>query len=184
MLIKYSLLALSTSIDSIGIGIAYGLRNIKISRRATVILFAIALIVSTLAIAIGNIIHQILPGNITSWLGGGFLVLMGIILLLQSMKEPNSYDVDNSKQIDSKEAISLGIALSLDSFSIGIGTGVVGENIIWIFPILVAIFQIVFLKLGGLIGNKLTKISHLPSSIWNILAAILLIIIGIVSFFS
>lgn len=181
MLITYILLALSTSIDSIGIGIAYGVRNIKISKEATIILFFISIIVSSLAILSGKIFYYILPNFITNWIGNFILIVMGIILLFQSVREPASYDTDDSKRIDSKEAISLGIALSLDSFSIGIGTGVTGESILWIFPLFVAVFQILFLNIGSFLGIKLKKVSNIPSSFWNILAAILLILIGIVT---
>ena len=181
MLITYCLLALSTSIDSIGIGIAYGVRNIKISKEATIILFFISFIISGFAIFAGKMLHQILPIFITNWIGNLILIVMGIILLFQSVREPASYDTDDSKQIDSKEAISLGIALSLDSFSVGIGTGVIGGSIIWIFPLFVALFQILFLNIGSFLGIKLKRVSNIPSSFWNILAAILLILIGIVT---
>lgn len=181
MLITYMLLAISTSIDSIGIGITYGLRNIKIKKQATFLLLAIAFFSSMIAILLGKFIHQLLPSNFCNWIGGAFLILMGFILFWQSMKKPESFDKDQSKQIDSKEAFFLGIALSLDSFSIGIGAGVMEGTNLFLFPFFASIFQIAFLMIGSFFGKKITQISHLPSSIWNILAAALLITIGIVS---
>ena len=50
MLLTYVLLAFSTSIDSIGIGATYGLRNIQISKKAKLILFTISFTISMLAV--------------------------------------------------------------------------------------------------------------------------------------
>lgn len=181
MLLTLAMLALSTSIDSIGMGIAYGIREIKISKKATITLWLISFAVSSIAILIGKLFGNFLPSFITNWIGSAILIIMGIILLCQALKEPDSYDLDNSKHIDSKEAISLGMALSLDSFSIGIGTGILTQNALLIFPLLVSFFQIIFLFIGKTLGTKLKKIANIPSFCWNALAAILLILMGVMS---
>ena len=106
-----------------------------------------------------------------------FIKFLGVTI--QIIKDPISSDFDNSKKIDSKEAIYLGTALSLDSFSVGIGAGMLGSISI-IFPLIVSLFQIIFLSLGRNIGEKLNKKIHIPSKIWSILSAVLLILIGIV----
>ena len=204
MILTCMLLALSTSIDSIGIGLTYGIRDITISRQAKIILFIISLIISSISILIGNTLNNILSKEITNIIGSLILFFIGIIILVQTLKrekrqekkvyklfikflgitiqiikDPISSDFDNSKKIDSKEAIYLGTALSLDSFSVGIGAGMLGSISI-IFPLTVSLFQIVFLSLGRNIGEKLNKKIHIPSKIWSILSAVLLILIGIV----
>ena len=204
MILTCMLLALSTSIDSIGIGLTYGIRDITISRQSKIILFIISLIISSISILIGNTLNNILSKEITNIIGSLILFFIGIIILVQTLKrekrqekkvyklfikflgitiqiikDPISSDFDNSKKIDSKEAIYLGTALSLDSFSVGIGAGMLGSISI-IFPLIVSLFQIVFLSLGRNIGEKLNKKIHIPSKIWSILSAVLLILIGIV----
>ena len=204
MILTCMLLALSTSIDSIGIGLTYGIRDITISRQAKIILFIISLIISSISILIGNTLNNILSKEITNIIGSLILFFIGIIILVQTLKrekrqekkvyklfikflgitiqiikDPISSDFDNSKKIDSKEAIYLGTALSLDSFSVGIGAGLLGSISI-IFPLIVSLFQIIFLSLGRNIGEKLNKKIHIPSKIWSILSAVLLILIGIV----
>lgn len=204
MILTCMLLALSTSIDSIGIGLTYGIRDITISRQAKIILFIISLIISSISILIGNTLNNILSKEITNIIGSLILFFIGIIILVQTLKrekrqekkvyklfirflgitiqiikDPITSDFDNSKKIDSKEAIYLGTALSLDSFSVGIGAGMLGSISI-IFPLIVSLFQIIFLSLGRNIGEKLNKKIHIPSKIWSILSAVLLILIGIV----
>lgn len=204
MILTCMLLALSTSIDSIGIGLTYGIRDITISRQSKIILFIISLIISSISILIGNTLNNILSEEITNIIGSLILFFIGIIILVQTLKrekrqekkvyklfirflgitiqiikDPITSDFDNSKKIDSKEAIYLGTALSLDSFSVGIGAGMLGSISI-IFPLIVSLFQIIFLSLGRNIGEKLNKKIHIPSKIWSILSAVLLILIGIV----
>ncbi|MCI9177868.1 MAG: hypothetical protein HFJ28_04785 [Clostridia bacterium] len=165
-----------------GIGITYGIRGIKISKLAIGVLIIISLVASSIAILVGKFFHYMLPPFVTEWLGSVILIIMGIILLFQAIQKPNTYDIDNSKHIDSKEAISLGIALSLDSFSIGIGTGVLEGNVLfWLFPLLVAEFQMLFLSVGKILGRKLKNIFHIPEIFWSILAASILIIMGFIT---
>lgn len=109
-----------------------------------------------------------------------FIKCLGITI--QIIKNPISSDFDGSHKIDWKEAIFLGIALSLDLFCVGIGSSIIGVNSI-IFPILVATFQLCFLSLGGYLGKRLSSISKIPETTWSIISGILLIGIGISKLF-
>ena len=57
------LLAISSSIDSLGIGVTYGIKNTKISKLSKIILFVISLITTYISIFFGNIIQYILPNS-------------------------------------------------------------------------------------------------------------------------
>lgn len=105
---------------------------------------------------------------------------MGITIKI--IRDPISSDLDKSKKIDLKEAIYLGIALSLDSIGIGIGGSIVGLNSI-MFPIFVASFQLIFLSFGIFIGKKIVSSIHLPKNIWSVISGFLLILIGIYKLF-
>lgn len=215
----YFLLAISTSIDSIGIGTTYGIRKIQISKNAKIILFIISFFIASFAIMIGGTLSRFLSPAITNGISTAILFLMGILILFQTFREkkkeenleqtesiqkkyqkrvyrffikplgitieiirdPSTSDLDSSKKIEGKEAIYLGMALSLDSFSVGIGSSITG-GISFIFPILVSVFQIIFLSLGRTLGNKLQEHSSVPSYLWNLIAGILLIGIGILKY--
>ena len=220
MFFTYLLLAISTSIDSIGIGTTYGIRNIQISKSAKIILFLISFVIASLAMAIGGSLSHFLPPFITNLIGSGILFFMGILIIFQTLREKNpknkennknenitkknkkvyrffikwlgitieiihdasTCDLDCSRKIEGKEAIYLGIALSLDSFSVGVGSGMI-SNISFLFPVLVSLFQIIFLSLGRRLGLKAQKHSHIPSYLWNLIAGILLIMIGVIRLF-
>ena len=205
-------LAISSSIDSFGIGITYGIRNTKISNSAKLILFVISFIVSFFAVYFGDFLKDLLPDNIANYIGCCLLIFLGGFVCFQSFKKdtknpvcdevfaepkiyrffikflgitiqiiknPSSSDLDKSNLIDGKEALFLGVALSLDSFAIGISSGILGTHSI-IFPLIVSIFQLLFISLGNLLGSNLNRFGKLPKSTWSIISGILLIVIGII----
>lgn len=186
------LLAISSSIDSLGIGITYGIKNTKISFIGKIILFIVSLLSAYLSIFLGNFIQTIFPNFLTKLLGSFILIFMGIYIFLESSKKkdsnsnifnnPISSDLDNSKVIDSKESLLLAIALSLDSLCIGIGSAISDINLTF-FPLLVSIFQIILLSFGAFLGVHINKIYKLPQNIWSLMSGILLIFIGIFKFF-
>lgn len=183
------ILAISTSIDSLGIGITYGIKNTKISLIGKIILFSISFFGTYFSIFLGDFIQQIFPNILTKLFGSFILIFMGIYICFEALKSKETYsnifnnpissDLDNSKIIDSKESLFLAIALSLDSLCIGIGSAISDINLTF-FPLLVSLFQIGFLSLGTFLGTHINKIYKLPHNIWNILSGLLLIFIGFI----
>lgn len=182
------LLAISSSIDSLGIGITYGIKNTKISLIGKIILFVISITITYLSISLGNFIQTIFPNFLTKLIGNSILIFMGIYICFEALKNKNNFsnifndpissDLDNSKIIDPKESLFLAIALSLDSFCIGIGGSITDINLN-LFPILVSLFQLVFLSIGTHLGIHINKFYKLPQNIWSIISGLLLVSIGI-----
>lgn len=193
MLLNCFLLAICVSIDSLSIGVTYGLKNTKISFGAKCILFCISIIVTTFSVFLGSSICKAFPSYVSCAIGSILLCLMGVWIIVQAItknkdghsgvtvqiiRDPSYSDFNNSNQIEAKEALYLGIALSLDSIGIGISSSIMGLNT-FLFPILVASFQLFFLSLGGYLGKKIKDISNIPENIWGIVSGILLIFVGI-----
>lgn len=217
MLLNYSLLAISSSIDSLGIGLTYGIKNTKITTLAKCILFLVAFTISTISIYFGNILKYFFPNFIIDYLGCFILICMGFFMCFQTLKisqknsnkykkynvqtdikdtekiysffikclgitikiikNPSSSDFDKSNTIDSKEALFLGLALSLDSFCIGIGFSMM-NTFSFLFPLLISCFQLCFLSFGNYCGKKLYYFRKIPDNIWSMISGMLLIIIG------
>ena len=70
MLITIILLALSVSIDSLGIGITYGIRKTSISSSGKFILFFVSLLLGVVSVAFGHFLIYILPVNILTEMDG------------------------------------------------------------------------------------------------------------------
>ena len=182
MLINSLVLSLSSSIDSLGIGITYGIKNTKISIWAKIVLFVISFTISALSVWFGNIIKTIFPNFVTKLLGNIILIVMGIFVFYQAIqKDEMNFDLDFSNSIDGREALFLGFALSLDCFCIGSCGSILGVNPI-LFPLFISVFQLVFLSIGNRLGKKLQALSHLPNNVWSLLSGILLILIGVLRF--
>ncbi len=214
MLINSLILALSSSIDSLGIGITYGIKNTKISYRGKIVLFLLSFSISILAVWFGDMIKNIFSAFVAKLIGNMILISMGIFVCFQAIhkneintsivkkdekiysffidflgitikiiKNPTSSDLDSSHSIDSKEALFLGVALSLDCFCMGVGGSMIGISP-FLFPLFISVFQLFFLNMGNTLGKGLQQLSLLPDNTWSIISGILLIFIGIFRFIS
>lgn len=210
MIVNCILLAFSVSVDSLGIGFSYGIKETRINIIAKIVLFSISLLISSLSIKFGNMLISIFSTFFANLIGIIILILMGIWIIFEALnkktfnynsnqfktynflikslgitvqiiKNPMYSDLDNSNKIDVKEALYLGLALSLDSLCVGLGSSMIKINS-YLFPILVSCFQLLFISLGTLMGKKLKSLSNIPNNIWSILSGVLLILIGLIKF--
>lgn len=185
------ILSIVSSIDSFGIGITYGIKNTKISLGANLILFFISFLTACFSVFFGNVLINILPAFLVNLLGSIILICMGVYILFEALNKkannsnvfnnPISSDLDNSHLIDYKESLFLAIAMSLDSFFIGIGGNMINLNK-FAFPFLISTFQLLFLSLGIFLGKRIYYFCKLPKNVWSILSGLLLILIGISKF--
>ena len=146
------LLSVSLSMDSLGIGISYGIRKIKVPWSAKLIICVISVIFTAIAVTLGNIILIVVPQKAAEIIGSLMLAFLGLFIILSALlpkrekktkssrsivlkplgitikiiKNPVSCDFDKSKHIDIIEAIYLGTALSIDSFAAGVSSVVSG----------------------------------------------------------
>ena len=93
--------------------------------------------------------------------------------------DPIPFDFDNSRGIDLKEAFILGLALSLDSICVGIGSSI-GGFFSFSFPIFVAIFQVTFLNVGTFLGKKIATKFEISETYLKFLSGLFLIIFAII----
>lgn len=86
IMVNSILLAISSSIDSLGIGITYGIKSTKISSIGKITLFTITLLSTYLSIFLGNLIQNIFPNFLTKLIGSFILIFMGIYIVLKLLK--------------------------------------------------------------------------------------------------
>lgn len=151
------LLAISVSIDALGMGITYGIRDTKVSNTSKIVLFVVSFIVGIISVYIGSLLNSLFPSLVAKIVGFIVLCTMGCWIIYTTLtpqkkkkekehknkydfflkplgititiiRNPISSDLDNSNNITPKEAFYLAVALSLDVFSVGIGAGVSRNN--------------------------------------------------------
>lgn len=219
MLLLIIMLAVSLNIDSLGVGISYGIRKIKVPMISKIILCSLSIIYTSIAIMFGKWLVAVLPGEITNIIGVTILITMGVLIIvknvfskesikennvtvskikktnpinfyikplqltIQIIKDPIYGDIDNSNVISSREALYLGIALSIDSLGAGIGSCAAGMSSLFI-PFAIGIFQITFLTLGISIGKKIASYPNINKKLSFVISGLLLITLGIIRLFS
>ena len=99
MFISSLILAISSSIDSLGIGITYGLKNTRVSFISKIILFALSLIISFSSIFLGYFLNDFISSPITSFFGSLILIFIGICIIFKTIfenrnKKNNYYDFE------------------------------------------------------------------------------------------
>lgn len=195
---------LSANLDSIGVGLSYGVRKIHISRAAVLIIAVFSVICSFLALLFGSFLGDFFSAEQGKVLGDGVLFFLGLWILLSVfkkdsptkaisktfsiktlgitisiMRDPSLCDFDASSRIDGKESIYLALALSLDSIAISIGAGISGL-IHWYLPLLIGVSQFVFLETGRFLGGKLTGMFKISNKVWTFLAGLALVFLAII----
>lgn len=204
MHILYTLfIALANNLDNIGVRVAYSIRGIKITTPKNLWISVITFLISTFAAYLGSVISWLINKQISSIISMILLTIIGLWIIFGDyltkkndsvttlnkdsmnniyhiLKKPEAADMDDSKDIDYKEATLLGIALSINNIGGGLSAGMIGLNSFFV-GFLSAIISFLALWAGNYItefinrwdlGNKAT-----------VLSGIALIIIGIKQIF-
>ena len=207
------LLAVSLSMDALGIGISYGLRKVRVATLPKVIISLISLIFTALAIGIGHVIALILPEQLAKLIGSAMLLVLGVVIIVQALigrtssenkKKPTpktwSWTIKSlgvsikitrvpvANDIDKAPAInvkeSLYLGVALSIDSFGAGiSSAVAGVNSFLVPVLVGLCQFVFLSLGLYCGSKLTAIQKLDSNFFMLLSGAILITLACVRYF-
>lgn len=192
-------IALANNLDNISVRIAYSIRGVKISVYKNLWISFITFFISSFAAFLGVTMSKVLNNHIASILSMILLISIGLWIILEPyfkktgnneiksniseekticdiLRDPESADVDNSKDIDYKEATFLGIALSINNIGGGLSAGMIRLN-----PFFVGFFSALISFLALWAGNYITYFFNK----WNlgkkatIFAGILLILIGL-----
>ena len=178
MIIKCILLALSASIDALGLGITYGIKKTKMSKSGNLIIFTTLFCLSGLSVFIGHYISTLFSPVVSAILGASLLILLGIYNIFKSPNNTSTnFDTDGSNYIDAKEAFILGLAVAVDASCVSLGSGMIGIGGI-ILPFLMAVFHTFFVNCGNLVANNIVQKFTISSKLLSNLSGIILIFIG------
>lgn len=196
-------LAITLSIDALGIGISYGVRGINIPLFSKFIISIQTFLIITISLFLGNVVFSFFPTAIRNYTGVIILIALGIFMIIEAylpkkektetvrtfsikqagitikiIKSPPVCDFNKSNKIEPFEALYLGLALSIDSFGVSFGSGAFGVFSIFL-PLFAVFFQILFLSIGISSGRKISNISKLSENTWITVSGCILIFMGI-----
>ncbi|AIF44227.1 sporulation membrane protein YtaF [Virgibacillus sp. SK37] len=193
------LLVIAVSLDGFGVGITYGMRNIRVPFPALFIIMLCSGVIVVISMTIGNVLSSWFTPTAAKFLGGSILIALGLFSLWNSvgrksdendaegknknilstvLSTPDSADLDQSGTISTGEAFLLGAALALDAFGAGIGASMLGYTPV-ITAFLIACMSGIFLFSGIRVGIILAKNEKLRRM--AVIPPVLLITIGILN---
>ena len=201
--------AVSSSIDNLGVGISYGIRKIQIRIGPNILMAVICFLMSMAGISFGLWLSKILPGMLPVIFGAFLLFVIGIRIILLSvprkkevskkesgetkkkasitgiLRNPEVADVDKSGEIGWGEAILLGVALSANALTNGLGAGLLGLSPLAI-SITAAIGSFISVWAGVNAGVKLADVrigSFTLGQFGTIISGIIILVIAFTAFF-
>ena len=191
------LYSLSSNLDNLVIGIAYGVKKIKIGLISNLIIATVTSIGTLISMSVGKFISGFLPTSLTNMLGAVIIMFLGLYFLIQSILKliPKSYsnslalknvdeimdyaeksDSDNSGTLNIKEAFVVSLGLMLNNLGTGLAASITGVNVS-ITVICTFILSIALLMLGKSIGHNV--LGSICGKYAPLISGVLLIILGI-----
>lgn len=196
-LLSALLFGVSSNTDNLVVGLSYGMKKMPIGRTENLIVALITFTGTILSMVLGKSVLLFLPPKAAGFLGSGMIILIGIAgmakFLLRWKKtrkegeeeHKGAEDIGGDKEtvlqsLTIREALFLGLALTLNNVGLGIGASITG------LPVASTalgsfFFSLVFLDLGNRIGRA--KLSEVIGEFAEPLAAFLMISLGVYEVF-
>lgn len=170
------LLAVSVSLDTLSVGMAYSAAGIKIPGRTKGIIALINGALTLGAVLLGRTLRGYVPEIWFRFLGGVILVFLGGRTLWNSLGENKTpdCDTDHSHVLDPREGVILGLSLALDSVTAALGLG--GEKMTgYLFSVFIVVMGCAFLTIGEKLVCSLRRL--------NGMGGVILIVLGLFRIF-
>lgn len=165
-------IAISLSMDAFSLSLAYGTLDLskKNINKLSIIVGIYHFVMPLIGLFIGNAILKYFPVN-PNLIVTIVLCFIGIQMIIETFKSE-----ENMRLMSFSELLLFGLAVSIDSFSVGIGLNAINDNYL-LCSLVFSISSFCFTYLGLLLGKK---ISQLIGKASTLIGGIVLIIIGII----
>lgn len=126
IILEIFVLVMALSVDSFSAGFAYGVSKTKTPLMSVLIVSFISSITLVLSLFAGKFLQRLIPISLADEISFLILFILGVIKLLDHSDhdEAAKANKDGDDILSPAEALTLGIALSIDSIAAGIGAGV------------------------------------------------------------
>ena len=170
------LLAVSVSLDTLGVAMAYGMAGIVIPVRTRLLISFINGALTATAVWLGQFLCVEIPTFVFQILGAVILIALGVKTLWNALGDNKmaDYDKSASRVIELREGCIIGVVFALDSVSAALGIINLG-NVVYAFPVCTAVLCYVLLLLGGRYLYNLRRI--------NGASGVILIVLGLLRLF-
>lgn len=187
------LFALSANMDNVPLGIAYGIRGIKISFARNLLIALITSIGTLVSMSFGTVITLFIKKETAAIIGCSILILMGLWFIAgffrkrlkkkKTAQEEESQEVGDakkSKQMTTRQSLGLALVLMVNNMAFGIGANIAGLPII-LTSICTFLCSMLLLICGIKLGLKAS--SERLGTYSELISGILIVILGIYELF-
>jgi putative Mn2+ efflux pump MntP len=133
-----------SNVDNLGVGVALGVRGRRLGAIANLIVAGITMAATAASVTCGHLLSKIIPSAVTGWLGPLIIIAIGIATACTCAQTRPPPDFD--RVVSRREAITFGVALSVNNLGTGVGAGVLG---IHAFAATVSAGLLSFVCVGG-----------------------------------
>lgn len=168
-------IAVSLSMDAFSLSLAYGTLCLDKNQifKLSFIVGAYHFFMPLLGMLIGGNLLKILPFE-ANFIVFIILCVIGIQMIYESFKEEKKVELKSFIQL-----LIFGLAVSIDSFSVGIGLEAISNNFL-LCSIVFSIISLIFTYVGLILGRE---INLLIGKISTILGGVVLVLIGVIYLF-
>ncbi len=185
-------LTLAATADSFIIAFNYGIKKVIISNSSNFFISILCLCGTLLSMFIGKTLGGLVSVHLADIIGSIVLIGLAVYMLYNTFhtgknetqpytKDPSAVDKDDSKVIELRESLLIGILLSINNMGMGIGAGIAGMPVS-ITPVICAAASFIFIKIGCVFGRHITSLKL--SKVLEIISAVLVLLLGILGFFN
>lgn len=180
------LIAAVSNLDNLGVAVAIGIRGTRISAIPNLIIAAATMAGTAAAMSSGSALSKLVPSSTAASLGSVIIIAVGAGTILASLgpvRAPERLPMLGhaprlrSRGISHREALLLGVALSLNNIASGIGAGVAGIPTL-ATTLLAGAFSLLCVGGGSLAGRVLGR--PLPERRAPLVSGLALLAVGIV----
>jgi len=198
LILSALLFSVSSNLDNVVIGLAYGIKKIKIGITSNLIIATVTSTGTFLSMLVGVYILKFLPHAISNILGASVIIILGVYFVIQSIIElvnssksnelalknisdmityAEKSDLDSSGDINMKEALIVAFGLTFNNVGTGVAASITGVSIQFtvICTFILSILTIIF---GEAVGNHV--LGKFFGKYAPLFSGILLIILGII----
>lgn len=186
------LITFASTADSFIIGFNYGLKKVRINYVSNFYISLVTCFGTFFSMHFGKLLSNFVSVHAANTIGGIVLIILGVYMAKNTLypnenkmqeltNDPSMIDEDQSMIIELREALLIGVLLSINNIGMGVGAGIMGMPI-FITSFICGIASFIFVKGGSLLGSlfhtgKLSKFME-------ILSAVFVLLLGILGFFN
>lgn len=200
------LFALAVSADGFLVGVAYGIKKIRIPLLSLAVIALASAAAVSVSMICGKALATIFTSSTATVIGAILLIIIGFYylfgacretienldndgeepllslniksmgIIIQILKEPSTADFDSSGDISTREAFFLGLALAMDALGAGVGIAMAGYNILFT-ALSVGMLKFILVNCGIILGSRLN--GKRLQSVSALIPALIFLAIGV-----